>query len=206
MSSGCLQDGESSAALGTMASLPTDIMTRRRGYSLLLVLSLCALLSACMAFVSMSVQWAYDSMLSEERRVNDRLALYALISDGQRWLANEVSAGHLPKSGNKPVPAKFSDVRIHVVENDGAVLSVYDLNYDPSGVPVRGWLRTQGTERFFPPGTNMFLLRAFKQRTEDTGSGTGIILEEVLRIISSDPAGHAWKIENRPVLWQEVWP
>ena len=181
-------------------------MMRRRGFSLLLVLSLCTLLSVCMAFISMSAQWAYNSALSEERRLRDRLALSAVVSEGRHWLENKISTGWMSQNESKPAPDKFSGVRSHQIKSDGAVLDIYDLNYATDNVPNEGWLHSQGTERFFPPGKNMFLLRAFKPQSSEADAGAGIMLEAVFQIVSSDAAGHTWRLENRPILWREVWP
>ena len=178
------------------------IKARRGGFSLLLVLSLCAMLSICMAFILLSVQWAWDSTLLEERRLRDRSALSALMSEGRRWLENEVSAGRLPGGDDVPALSDFSDARIRHIENDGTVLDIYDLNYDIGKVPAGAYLRSKGAGRFFPPGENMFLLRAFRPEADDGG----VMIEAVFEAVTADGVGHGWRLESRPVLWWEVWP
>ena len=176
-------------------------MKRRRGFSLILVLFFCALLSLCMAHVSLSIQWAGQSTAAGERRLLDRLLLSALIGKGRRWLEAEISSGHLPESGERPIPKKFSQVRLLRIDEEDARVDIYDLDYEPAEVPIGGWDPSQGVERFFPPGPKMFLLRAFKF----AGRGTSLMVEVVLRAAESETGNGAWILERRPLLWQEIW-
>ena len=134
--------------------------------------------------------------------LDDRTVFPALISEGRLWLEEEVAAGRRPKSTDKPKPAKFSDVMFHSIERDGAVLYIYDLNYYIGKVPAGAYLRSKGAGRFFPPGENMFLLRAFRPEADDGG----VMIEAVFEAVTTDGPGHGWRLESRPVLWWEVWP
>ena len=177
-------------------------MKRRRGFSLILVLSFCVLVSLCMAAVALSLHWAGRSAEVEEGRLRDRLALTALIERGRGWLEGEVAAGRLSRDGGRfPAPKEFAEVRLLRVEEGGARVEVFDLNYGPGEVPGGGWDRSQGPKRFFPPGAGMFLVRAFKP----TDGGINFMIEAVYRAVESEAGSGVWTLEQRPFFWQEVW-
>ena len=179
-------------------------MSARRGFSLVLVLGCCVLVSLCMTAVSLSVQWARLSAETEERRLRERMEAASMIREGRRWLENEIAAGRLPRAERRRIAANFAETRIRRVETGSSALDIHDLYYDwaPGGVPAGNWSRAKGLERFFPPGQGLFLLRAFRRETP----GRKIMTEVVLRAVRSGESGERWALERRPVLWQEVWP
>ena len=137
--------------------------------------------------------WAQEAALVEERRIRNGAALASLTALGRRWIQTKIGTGYLPRDVF-PIPADFTEVRIHHDHREDGTLAIYDLNYDPGKVPDKGW----GPSGFFPPRAGAFLIRA-----SATEEGQERRIETVVALRALEGGGFA--LEEKPLLWQEVW-
>ena len=138
--------------------------------------------------------WAQEAAAVGERQIRNGEALISLTEVGRRWLQTKVASGSLPRK-SRLVPTDFSGVRLLQHTEEGRTLEVYDLNYDPDKVPDDGW----GARGFFPPCPGAFLIR-----TSGVEGGMERRHETIVTLRTS-PDGSA-TLDERPLLWQEVWP
>ncbi|MCR4817676.1 MAG: hypothetical protein K5841_01815 [Fretibacterium sp.] len=138
--------------------------------------------------------WAQEAAVVEERRLRNGTVLASLTARGRHWLQTEIEAGRLPRK-IRAVPANFEKVRIHHYHGDAGMLEVYNLDYDSSKVTDKDW----GPAGFFPPRAGAFLIRA-----SVTEGGMERRIETVVAL--REPESGDAALEERPLLWQEVWP
>ena len=185
------------------------LIRRRPGVSLFMVLLFSFIAALVVAEMFALLHWAQDSAAVATWHFRDRAALASLIDVGRHWLVAELEAGTLPVIGSdegaaRAQPKIFSDVRLfHKTGENGALLDIYNLTYNPDDVPAKGWDRDAGPESFFPPQEGAFLVRAFKPKDH----GPTMVLDVVfaLREVELPSGERSFVFENKPLLWQEVW-
>ena len=138
--------------------------------------------------------WAQEAAIVRERRLRNGTVLASLTAQGRHWLQTKIKGSQLPRKVF-PTPADFKEVRIHHSHEEGGTLAIYDLNYDPGKVPDKGW----GPAGFFLPRAGAFLIRA---SVTEEGRERRIETVVVLRALE----GGGFALEEKPLLWQEVWP
>ena len=167
---------------------------RRPGTALCWVMMFLLFASMILGELFSRLWWAQEAAAAGERRIRNGIALASLTERGRRWLQAELTAGRLPLN-TRSVPKNFTDIRLlHHVE-EGLTLDIYNLDYAPDRVPDTGW----GPEGFFPPCAGAFLIRV-----SAAGEGMERRLETVVRLREREDGGAT--LEERPLLWQEVWP
>lgn len=179
-------------------------MRRRPGVSLVMVLVFSLVATLVVSGMFALVYWAQDSAAAGRQRFGDRARLSSLAETARHWLRAELDAGRLPRAREGDPPVSFSEVRLlRYMGEGGALVDVYDLDYDSAGVPTEGWLRSSGPESFFPPRPGAYLIRAFKPMD----SGPAMVLEIVVAIQEVEfPDGRrTFALERKPLLWQEIW-
>ena len=178
---------------------------------MVLLFSFIAALAVIEIFVLLN--WAQDSASVVKWHFTDRTNLASLVEVGRHWLLAELEAGSLPlpiESGDvaaRNQPRDFSDVRLlRQAGENGAFLDVYNLTYDPAGIPNEAWDRATGPESFFPPLDNAFLIRAFKPKEQGPTMVLDVVFElRPLNLSPEEPGKITFVLEQKPLLWQEAW-
>ncbi len=167
---------------------------RRSGMSLCMALIFSLFATLFLGEILSRLWWAQEAAIVGERRLRNGTVLASLTVRGRHWLQAEIGAGRLPRNVRE-IPTDFAGIQLlHRVEEKGT-LEVFDLDYDPGKVPDKGW----GPSGFFPPRAGAFLIRA-----SATEEGQERRIETVVALRALEGGGFA--LEERPLLWQEVWP
>ena len=177
-------------------------MRRRPGMSLVAVMVFAFVAALIAAETFLLFEWSHGAASVEGRRFGDRARLASLAEDGRRWVEAELRAGRLPRTASRPAPGGFDELRLFCAADDsGAVMGVYDLDYDPEHVPQTAWTAAGGD--FFPPGAGAFLIRCSKTADD----GLNVVLETVFAVHEVElPGGRRrFVLEQIPLLRQEIW-
>lgn len=167
---------------------------RRSGMSLCMALIFSLFATLFLGEILSRLWWAQEAAVVEERRIRNGAALAFLTALGRRWIQTEIGGGRLPRNVRE-IPTDFAGVQLLRRVEEKGTLEVFDLDYDPGKVPDKGW----GPSGFFPPRAGAFLIRA-----SATEEGQERRIETVVALRALEGGGFA--LEERPLLWQEVWP